>query len=230
MNMTMNKESEISELLALRDGEPYDATLVEAGSGDEQMRTLQQLAALKAELRGMPDVPLEESVWRNVRPSPAKPAVSRWLRYPLATAASVFFLSAVAIYTLLGPGVDPASDAPVEYATDVQVSGDGVRLAALMNQSRDLERILTGDPGWRVNRADSTGSASADGQESALAEMLAYRIADVDAQIAGLHEDGAPIDPALRADLWSQRVMLLEAYVGELSRTNPGVIDTGRSL
>jgi hypothetical protein len=148
----------------------------------------------------------------------------------LATAASVFFLSAVAIYTLLGPGVDPAPDAPVEYATDVQVSGDGVRLVALMNQSRDLERILTGDPGWRVNRADSTGSASADGQESALAEMLAYRIADVDAQIAGLHEDGAPIDPALRADLWSQRVMLLEAYVGELSRTNPGVIDTGRSL
>ncbi len=214
---------EISDLLALADGEPRDAN-VELDQADAQA-ALADIKALRGQLKDLPDVPLDDQVWMAQLPKPQR---SIWLRFPLATAASVCLTTALGIYWLVGGGVSEAPTQP-SYATASQIAPDGLRLAALMNQSRDLELRLAA-PSSRQQQGIRQAAQNEPLQRapamSATERRLMYRLADVDAQIARLYEADA-VDPNARVELWRQRVNVLESIAAVRAGQNPrGSVDS----
>ena len=168
---------ETSDLLALADGEPHPAAMQ---SDDPAVAVeLDKLRQLRSELRSLPDVPLDNEVWQQLLPPARKP--SPWLRFPLATAASVFFASVLGIYLLFGnpaPGSN-GFDQAGEYAA-VPADSSGLQLASLMRQSRDLEQRLHG-----ANPLSPASDFGGDPETAATApsaaeQMLLFRLADVD--------------------------------------------------
>ena len=217
---------EISDLLALADGEPRDAN-VEVDTA-EARRTLAEIETLRGQLQGLPDVPVDDDVWLAQLPKPKR---SVWLRFPLATAASVCLTTALGIFWLAGGG---PSDVPAQpsYATGSQIEPDGLRLAALMNQSRDLELRLAA-PTTRqqqgIRQAAQNEPLQRSPAMSATERRLMYRLADVDAQIARLYEADA-VDPNARVELWRQRVNVLESIAAVRAGQNPRESVDSRSM
>lgn len=224
---------EISDLLALRDGEVRDASVeVDDPAALAQLEKIQQL---QAQLNTLPDVPLEESVWNRPGVIPEKQPRSAWLRFPLATAASVFFASFVGIYLIFGgAAVDERPfDEQVNFATSTQLDDSGAQLAALMNQSRELERRLQGVNPLTLSDASSQANQNAT-LDSTLAisptqRRLMYRLADVDGQIARLY-DAPVIDTNARQVLWAQRVNLLQSLVAVRGGSDPRYFEDSRSM
>ncbi len=226
----MDNELDISELLALRDGEPYDINKVGSEDQAAQMQTLQKLAALKADLNDLSNIHVDACVWMRAEQNTqatntqATKAVD-WRRYPFATAASVFVVSAMVIFTLFG-SEDASFNTPARIAAHTQIEPTAIRTAALMTQSRHLEQAFAGGFSPQSGRLESPTSSHA---QSVVVAILAYRVADVDDQIARLYE-GENVDPELRRELWQKRVELLEAYLGELATANPDVLINSRSM
>lgn len=218
---------EISDLLALRDGELRTANVQVDDPGVTEQ--LAQLHALKTELQALPDVPVDDDVWLQVMPAAAPR--SPWLRFPMATAASVFFATVVGMFMLFGEpqsGVD-GTQGEVAYATTAGVDHDGAQLAVLMRRSRDLEQRLYGvNP---LAHAADTPTATYQGMETptALEETLLFRLADVDGQIARLY-DAEVMDNEVRAGLWMNRVELLESLVAIRSGDASRLFDDSRSM
>lgn len=217
----------IDELLAMRDGELIDAAalaqLDEQGQAERYER-INELHDLRRKLRSMPDVPVDDTIWiRHAQPARR----SAWLSFPLATAASVFFASVLGIYLLGGylSGGEPQQTQPIANAIDVDPAGSQV--ASLMRQSKDLERRL---------QSSSALLAVADGSADApllritpIERNLMYRLADIDAQIAGLYE--APqVEDGARLALWRKRVEVLQSIVAVRSERAPAMFDDSRSM
>lgn len=183
---------------------------------------LYRTQTLKAELNGLGDVPLDASVW--LQKEPAKP-VNRWLRYPMATAASVLLLSALVVF-VVGNDFLPARTEVVSVSGNFMADTVAQqKLTALIDRSRNLEQRAAAAPVWRDmerSLAGSTVNTTAGTQTGAMrvspfAEFILFELARVDTQIEDLGEE---TNPDARA-LWEQRVKLLQAFLAEMEYRNP---------
>lgn len=219
-----------AELLALRDGEPLasDAQQAIAASADAG-DALAQLRDIQQALQALPDQAPPEGTWDQIQerlaagPPAVQPLVAgaagpgsaSWqLRYPVATAAGVFFAAVLVSLLWLprlgmetdgGPATGPApmlADTAPAQPSGSQTTGSmsSGEMADLIDRSQRLEAVAR----LPVARA-------IDGQERSRQALL-YRIADLDAQLNSLIEEEA-MDPALKEKLWRQRVDLLETLV-----------------
>jgi len=183
----------ISDLLAHRDGERLEPEVSAQIEADPQARD--QLAALrriKHELNELAPIEPDPGIWAEISQSQVRER-SWTLRYPLATAATVFLAAALAIVAW-----NPASEFAGDAAPPAVVLPDG-GLADLMSRSRSLQAELP----VRGMQAGQFRSSSSE-------QALLYRIADVDAELIALYE--APqMDVERRERLWSRRVELLES-------------------
>lgn len=224
----------ISDLLALRDGELHEA---KASAVDPQVRAqLTRLHELRGELQALPDVPISDAAWQKIATAPEHGRrgggpPGHWLRYPLATAASVFFASLLGIYLVFGgqvpveSGVAPAS----VVNTAPQLQAGGLQLAGLMNRSRELELRLRGVQPLAPASDVVVASTEAVAAPSSVERQLMGRLTDVDAQIARMFESGIQ-DPQLRERLWGQRVILLESLVAVRGGQVSDLFEDGRSM
>ena len=149
----------------------------------------------------------------------AKSTPALWMRFPWATAASVFLASALVMYAALNTSeVFTESQQNTFASLDGKPSVQGAQLAGLMVRSRDLELRLQGSSAWvtaaGANSNDeistaASGAISGDVELGQAERVLMYRLADVDSQIARLYDEEV-IDENQRLQLWSKRVTLLE--------------------
>ena len=223
--MTERKPT-MAELLAQRDGEPLaaDARAAIAADADASERLL-QLHGIQQALQALPDPVPPSATWQQIQqqvaagPSARQPLLDPdygattqaavgsggWqLRYPIATAAGVFF-AAVLVSLLwlprIGSDTDGAVDvSPVPSFAEYAPTVSSGAMDELIDRSQRLEAVAR----LPVARA-------IDGQERSRQALL-YRIADLDAQLNSLIEEEA-MDPALKEKLWRQRVDLLETLV-----------------
>ena len=147
--------------------------------------------------------------------------------FPAGNCGVGFFASVLGIYLLGGylSGGEPQQTQPIANAIDVDPAGSQV--ASLMRQSKDLERRL---------QSSSALLAVADGSADApllritpIERNLMYRLADIDAQIAGLYE--APqVEDGARLALWRKRVEVLQSIVAVRSERAPAMFDDSRSM
>ncbi len=189
----MESKTPLADLLAYRDGEELPADVARAIEGDPAAQgELEKLRGIRQQLNALPAVPPDPAVWEEISRR-AQPPRSWTLRYPLATAATVFLAAALTIvaWNPLGNGGAGAGPEPVVVA-------DGA-LVDLMSRSQALESHLPvqGTPAGQL----AWGSAE---------EALRYRIADIDAQLMRIYET-EPVDVERREALWRQRVDLLES-------------------
>ncbi len=226
---------EISDLLALRDGEPRDANL----SADDPRVAAQLLRVkeLRSELQALPNVPISDATWQRLHALPQSGGAGAggrglWLRFPLATAASVFFASLLGIYLVFSgqPSGGVVGGQPQIAGATVHVEQSGLQLASLMNRSRDLEMRLQGGQALsRVSGTSVTPARSAPPAPSRVERRLMGRLADVDAQLALMFESETE-DPRQRERLWAQRVSLLESLVAVRGGEADARFEDGRSM
>lgn len=204
----MSKSNQdISNLLAFRDGEPVAA---DVAIDPEALKAVNEL---RDELHQLPDIAVDDAVWAQPkRPSP------KWHRYPLSTAASVLVLSAVIAFGV-GNGVFVGeSETPQLSAT----TNDRSALVALMDRSQDLERIAYGSSAWQQQSAAPSPNGLS---VSPLGEFILFQLAEVDGAI-----EEASLDKELTAQLWQQRVNLLQAFLAEMESQNPDRFENNRSM
>lgn len=217
----------IDELLAMRDGELRDATALarlDEQAQAERDERINELKDLRRELRSMPDVPVDDAVWiRHAKPARR----SVWLSFPLATAASVFVASVLGIYLVGGylSGSEPHQTQRI--ASTIEVDPDGLQISALMRQSKDLERRLQTSSALLAVADGAAGSPSP--RVTTIERNLMYRLADVDAQIAGLYEE-PHIEGGARLALWRKRVEVLQSMVAVRSDRAPEMFNDSRSM
>ncbi len=247
--MSDTELTRISTLLARRDGEPRDAAK-QALSG-EDAADLALLEELKGAVQALPDVPVSDAWRRHLPPeltsrsapapaeqrsdnvvSPPSKKAWRWHRYPMASAAAAFVVSVAAVL-LIDTAMDtaPAGALPEPgYAVTgaaAAPSGGQAQLVALMNRSRDLEQRIYGLGSWQVNATAQVPDTSL--EVSRLGQFILYQLAEVDAQIAALHELDT-MDDARRLALWQRRVSLLRAFATDMASTHPDAQQSLRSM
>jgi hypothetical protein len=189
----MKSQTLISDLLAHRDGERLDPEVAARIDGDPQARSeLDVLRRIKHELNELPTIEPDAAVWSRISEA-QNPQRSWTLRYPVATAATVFLAAALAIVAW-----NPVREFAADGGTPTVVLADG-GLADLMSRSRALQGQLS-----------ARGMPASQFRSSSSEQALLYRIADVDAELVSLYE--APqMDVERRELLWGQRVDLLES-------------------
>ncbi|MEM7004141.1 MAG: hypothetical protein AAF529_25380 [Pseudomonadota bacterium] len=219
--MAKDPDFDLPSLLALRDGEPLEASQLPDADGPAGV-TLERLIALKQSLAQMPDVGVSEAVWQQAAPAPTQQNTgfsfgsSRWLRYPMSTAASILLLSTLSVFLLFNDR-QPA-DIPLAAASYGDLVTGNDRLA-LMNRSQQLERTAYGAASW--------GGGAGGLQVSPMGELLLLELARVDAEIGAAQQSGlSPLDE----DLWRKRVDLLQAFIAEMESQNPERFVDERSL
>ena len=209
---------QISDLLARRDGEPHDATLMRPGDGHETVAA--RLDEIKSQLNALDDVPIDDGVWASLATAQHRASGRRFLRYPWATAAAVFLACMLGVAAMLpisgeGPGVRSLADGDDPKRANAAEIPSAPLLAQLMRRSRDLEmRLAAGVHGERARlvTAGPPEHGATDAQPRREEAVMLYRLADVDAEIAHLY-DAATMDESARLNLWAQRVRLLETLV-----------------
>ena len=78
-----------------------------------------------------------------------------------------------------------------------------------------------------VNAASPVPDASL--EVSRLGQFVLYQLAEVDSQIAALHELDT-MDDDRRLALWQRRVSLLQTFATDMARTHPDAQHTLRSM
>ena len=198
----MTTQQNVSDLLAHRDGEKLDPEIAAQIEADPVSRErLQQYRELKYRLNELPDVAPPAQTWEAIQQRTAvaqRSFMSSIQRFPLATAASVFFAAALGILLW-----NPANLAPAAGVAGVAgVAGNGIEIAtgqdyaALVNRSQRLELLLS-----RTSRPVFRDAAQ---------QAIKYRLADLDAEL-DRYAYGERQGPAARELLWRQRVELLES-------------------
>ena len=198
----MTTQQNVSDLLAHRDGEKLDPEIAAQIEADPVSRErLQQYRELKYRLNELPDVAPPAQTWEAIQQRTAvaqRSFMSSIQRFPLATAASVFFAAALGILLW-----NPANLAPAAGVAGVAgVAGNGIEIAAgqdyaaLVNRSQRLELLLS-----RASRPVFRDAAQ---------QAIKYRLADLDAEL-DRYAYGERQGPAARELLWRQRVELLES-------------------
>ncbi len=203
------------DLLRLLDGEPAGARLA-ARLDDPNVRgELARLAAVRRELRALPEMPPPAGVWDKVlaeaaaaAPSvAARPARRSW-HWParLALAASVAVLAVLLIQRAVDRPPGAAGPALTTVAPKATAGRQGTPLvrpsyASLAAESQRLERLLS--------QLDYQPRVTSAGTASIIAE-LEDRIALVDYQLATV---GPGLTGGQRVALWQQRVDLMNSLV-----------------
>ena len=235
-NMSDTELTRISTLLARRDGELREAAGPETLSAEDEAE-LALLTELKGAVQRLPDVPASDA-WRRHLPAEPTSVVTprggrawRWQRYPLASAAAAFLVSVAAVLVLntvleTPNGTLPEPGYAANGAPAAPVGGQA-QLVALMNRSRDLEQRIYGLGSWQVNAATPAPEASL--EVSRLGQFILYQLAEVDSQIAALHELDT-MDDARRLALWQRRVSLLQAFATDMASTHPDAQQALRSM
>lgn len=196
----MTTQQHISDLLAHRDGESLElevAARIEADPGSRAR--LQRFRELKAQLNELPAVKPSTAAWEAIQRRSARP---RWdlingiRRFPLATAASVFFAAVLGIIVW-----NPAQLLDRGDVADLVLEPSPVPVpvrdyAAVLDRSQQLESLL-----WRASPKPAPDNVQ---------RALVYRLADLDAEL-GRYPIVGQQDPVGRERLWRQRVELLEA-------------------
>jgi hypothetical protein len=189
----MESKTPLADLLAYRDGEDLPADVARGIENDPAAQgDLQTLRGIRQELNALQPVQPDPALWEEISRR-AHPPRSWTLRYPLATAATVFLAAALTIVAW-----NPLRNGDGQAGPGTVVVADGA-LIDLMSRSQALESHLPlrGEPAGQL----SWGSAE---------EALRYRIADIDAELMKLYET-EPLDVERRESLWRQRVDLLES-------------------
>ena len=91
-----------------------------------------------------------------------------------------------------------------------------------MDRSQDLERLAYETPVWQPSSTPGTTQGL---EVSPLGEFILFQLAEVDQAIAE-----ANLDDELTAQLWQQRVNLLQAFLTEMEAQNPGRFEDNRSM
>lgn len=189
--MTDMREGQISDLLALRDGELPAADAAGVLARADSAATLERIHGLRDALRALPDPEPDVALWDRIRAAATPPggrgrggAVMRFPGRFLPYAAAAGLVLALGA-GLLGVNAARQTNGTAEAATDPV-------LQQLYERSKRLEPLmLSGD------RRDPTERA------------LRLRIADLDDQITGNPDAGVNLQT--EQQLWSQRVALLES-------------------
>ena len=215
------KNSNISQHLARRDGE---LEVVSSDAGELDAELLKSLGDLKAELGNLSDVELPERDWHSeaLRLSPRAGQHSsrgaRILQYPLATAATVLFASALLVG---GIGMDWSRDSErIELGSADLVTSSPDSLPALIARSQDLESLAQISGSWSGHDSPPTQLDT----ETPLTRLILMQVAAIDDRLSSL--DGQADRERIRM-LWQRRVNLLQAYNAAVENANP---DLSRSM
>ncbi|MEM7078553.1 MAG: hypothetical protein AAF513_07995 [Pseudomonadota bacterium] len=207
-NDQLPDEQALQRLLELRDVDPAALTPQDAP-------LVAHLRDLREQLNDLPQETIDPALWRDATAPTAAPvesvhsATPPWLRYRFAAAAAVFLVSLVGMLALL-PSGEPVNTPQISASAPLY---DGTALASLMRQSRDLERLLTGQGAGAMQAADRALAPALDLRQSDATERsLRYRLVDIDAQIARLY-DTPKMDEQRRLVLWQHRVDVLRSLV-----------------
>ena len=186
-----------------------------------------EIARLRTELRNLPDIEVDEAVWRSAASMAVTPVRPWWLRQPAAMAASVLLFTATAVFWL---GNEMVEETPGYTPSNTLVSAalPDPQLTALMDRSQQLEQLASTTPEWRGLDQPTQNNGL---NMSPLAQMILFELVRVDAEIEAsgltLAEDSVQMR---EQDLWQRRVQLLQAFIAEVEHSNPGSFDNDRSM
>ncbi len=199
------------QLLGLRDGEPVPGTVddhVEAC--DRCRRELARLARVRDELRRLPAIEPDRSLWEAVAVGSLEGPSGPRFSWASAAGIAASFVVALVVLGRIGPGGDgpavPSSTASAPPtaapAAEVVPSGDAASVAELQLRSRRLERLRRAMPERpRVVRASTAGTIA----------DLQDQIALVDLRLNAAEE--LALTPTQREALWRERVNLMQSLV-----------------
>jgi hypothetical protein len=185
----------IEQLLSLRDGEPVDAQLQQHVSACAQCAAeLRRLSLHRDALQSLPQMPAPDA-WGGIQSAlQASPK-----RSPMRTVAALGALFVLAIVLFVATRQSGLEVDDQVASTIVQPQS---QLVSLQERSHALEQALRGLPERpAVERAGT--AATIDG--------LQQRIGWLDQHLSG--HDGAELDEAQTAQLWQERVALLDTLV-----------------
>ena len=179
----------IDDLLSIRDGEPAPADVVEHVSACARCSAeLRALTAQRDALRALP-AHAAPDVWSQVRQPPRHKSLARW-----AAALAMFVVGTLLV---IGYRADMETSEPIPVVPphDAQVSG-------LIERSHELEHALQTLPQRPALERAGT-AATIDGLER--------RIQWLDHHLN--YAPDAGLDAAQTAQLWEERVVLLDTLV-----------------
>lgn len=188
---------EMSELLAVRDGEGGDASRSHVESCDRCREELDRLRRVRDQLRRLPGLRPQTDLW------PAIVGRLRWRQRRRWVGMGAGWLVAAALGSILmlrgsGEGVGPAVVA--EPSQEGRLSA---QLAPMIDRSSELESLL----------ATYVPERQVLGARQALAvSVLEERLLLIDEALVQTRAGG--VDGRLVRDLWQQRVEALEVLVG----------------
>ena len=187
-----------------------------------------EIGHIRRGLRSLPEVDVDENVWRRHLPRADVVTHWRWMRYPMATAASVVMVSAVLVFGLVsGVGTLLPDQGPASTAREYNLANPiPAQLTVLMNQSRELEQSLYGVSAWRTAMASAAPAAQgdADMHVSSLSRYLLYRLAELDSRLSATTATNE------RIGLWGERVNLLRALTADMALHNPEQFEYSRTM
>jgi hypothetical protein len=200
--------SSTEDLLAVRDGEPLDATakaVIE--SSPVHTREVERLRRTQSALRALPALEPPAGVLARILEAKDVPESggTRWLRFAAGAGVAAAVATAAIVYVTTSGPPQPEIAPPALFARG---ETSGARVAApvsygsLVEQSAQLDELLAALPAQRPLMTGATASTIAG---------LEDRIAFVDEQIAFSAAGKVPVPQ--RVALWSDRVELMNALV-----------------
>lgn len=198
------RQTSVSDLLALRDGEPLDGVrAVDASRDPQQVERLNRLIALKQDLKSLPVLNPDAGNLARIRARLEVRRPARWQKVLLASAALVT-LGTLVSFRVLEEEAEFISPAQVAAVRETPSAPAGTQ-ATVPRPATDLEALRR--VSFRLEglaRALPAGSPQGDPVESA----LLYRLADLDGQLVRSAE-ADPQDIEAERTLWARRVELL---------------------
>jgi hypothetical protein len=195
------------DLLAVRDGEPLDASvkaLIE--SSPVHGREVERLRRVGHALRALPALAPPEGVLARVLEAKDAREVgrSRWLRFAAGAGVVAAVAPAAIVYVATSgqPQQEPAPLLGTGVSSGPRISAAPISYGSLVEQSARLDRLLAELPAQRPLMTGATASTIAG---------LEDRIAFLDDQLTFSAADKLPAPQ--RAALWSDRVELMNALV-----------------
>jgi hypothetical protein len=196
------------DLLAVRDGEPLDATAKAAIEASvAHGREVERLRRVQSALRSLPELaPPHDALWRVLEARETRvERQARWLRVAVGAGAAAALATAAVVYVGLSgspPSSLPSPSVDTEDAATLHYAESPASYGALVEQSARLDQLLAELPSQRPLMTGATASTIAG---------LEDRIAFVDEQLAYSAAGRVPVPQ--RAALWSDRVELMNALV-----------------
>jgi hypothetical protein len=219
------------DLLSVRDGEPVDAEVRAAITGDvAQSREVERLRSARHALRSLPDVAPPDGVWEQIVASEreTRPRSAPWRKYA-AGAGIAAAVAALAIFVIGSPSRPNSGESPsaipagqglstntepfqstvvgADTPSDPDAAFVGGRIVpasypALVQESARLDRALRRVPYQRPVMSAETATTIAG---------LEDRIALIDEQIT--YSNARSVPQPQRVALWGERVDLMNALV-----------------